>query len=441
MPPPSATTTHLDSSLPQSQALRRVGGAVEGAVESTGPRLLGLGTATPAHRMSQEESLEMFVDIVCADERRARLARALYRKSGVENRHTCVPHQVAYRWCQRSDDQPFEFDQAQFETLLSRPDPLPPVVAGRSAGPTTQERMAMYRLFAPELSEQASRRALSAACILPRDITHLVTVSCTGFGAPGVDLELIQRLQLPASTQRVNVGFMGCHGAINGLRTALGIAASQPEARVLMCAVELCSLHYRFRWDDEGIVGNALFADGAGAVIITQPKTKAVDSSELASDGNGAPTQGAWQLLATGSCFIPDSQQTMSWEVGNHGFEMLLTSEVGDKIEASLAEWLDGWLEQQGLTRDDVDCWGVHPGGPRILDAVERSLELHSTALATSRNVLKQYGNMSSPTVLFILNEFTRQLDRESASAGKTSYALLLAFGPGLMAEVALLAR
>ncbi len=394
------------------------------------PTLLGLGTATPEHRMSQAESLKMFTDIVCEDERQARMARVLYKKSEVENRHTCVPHQVAYNWCQ-----PATVDSdAPRNNLTQAPAVIPQVTGGSSHGPTTLERMRLYAEFASDLALKACQRALDSAAMEPSEITHLVTVSCTGFDAPGVDIELIYQLGLPPSTQRINVGFMGCHGAINGLRAALGIAGADANARVLVCCVELCSLHYRFKWDSEGIVGNALFADGAAAVVISQATT----TNEIGSESSSL---GSWELVDTGSLVLADSKQAMSWRVGDHGFEMLLTSEVGDKIEAGLTQWLNDWLAIRELTLKDVNYWGVHPGGPRILSAVQNSLELSNDALSTSRNILQLNGNMSSPTVLFILNEFLQQyaVDRSlGCDLENPRHCVLLAFGPGLVAEIAM---
>lgn len=402
------------------------------------PSILGIGTATPVHLMSQDESLQMFSDIVCSEERQRRLARALFHKSGVKNRHTIVPHQVAYNWCRTADPSESCSEPSAENTGAARPpidlavpsEVLPKVVGGASQGPTTFERMKLYAHFAPELAIESAKKALANAGCSAGEITHLVTVSCTGFDAPGVDIELINQLQLPHSTQRVNVGFMGCHGAINGIRTALAIAHSDPQARVLLCAVELCSLHYRFQWDSEGIIGNALFADGSASMVICQ---QALSASDSTSDSNAAD----WKLLATGSCLIPDSKQAMSWCVGDHGFEMLLTSEVGDRIEAALSDWLHGWLDAHGVAFSDIDYWGVHPGGPRILSAVGSSLNLPDEALETSRRILSQNGNMSSPTVMFILEDFMRQ--HAEAANDSDGYCVLLAFGPGLVAEIALL--
>ena len=174
-------------------------------------------------------------------------------------------------------------------------------------GPTTGTRLAKYAADAPPLALEASRKALADGDTRPADVTHLVAVSCTGFAAPGVDHALITGLGLRPTVERVNVGFMGCHGAINGLRVA-GAFARDPAARVLLCAVELCSLHYHYGDDPGKVVANALFADGAAAVV------------------NGGST--GWTLRATGSCLIPESAAAMGWTVGDHGFEMMLARAV-----------------------------------------------------------------------------------------------------------------
>lgn len=380
--------------------------------------LLGLGTATPEHCMSQADALRMFTDIVCETERQSRLARVLFRKSDVQSRHTCVPHTVAYNWCQDR-----ESGSAAGLDLAIPPEQLPAVESGASLGPTTQERMELYSRFAIGMAEASARQALDDAQLDAASISHLVVVTCTGFDAPGVDIELIDRLNLRLTTQRINVGFMGCHGAINGLRAAQAIAAADADARVLLCAVETCSLHYRFQWDDEGIIGNALFADGSASAVLSQVEP------------NGErPADAGWRLEATGSSLIPNSRDAMSWRVGDHGFEMQLTSEVAEAIENGFSDWLYEWLSEHGLSKEDIAYWGVHPGGPRILDAVENALQLESPWLETSRSILSQYGNMSSPTVLFILRQFMQQEPRSGAK-----HCLLLAFGPGLAAEAALL--
>jgi predicted naringenin-chalcone synthase len=276
--------------------------------------------------------------------------------------------------------------------------------------------MQVYAQHSGPLAAEASTRALAASGVEPSEITHLVTASCTGFDAPGVDLELIERLGLPVTTQRLNIGYMGCHGAINALRAARGLAASEPAARILICAVELCSLHFQSQWDSELMLGNALFADGSAAIVA------AADAP-----ANSAPCQ----VRATGSCLIRGTKEAMSWRVGDHGFEMSVSNRVPDIIRDNLRGWLTGWLDSHGHSLDSVGSWAVHPGGPRVLRAVEEALDLGPKALEVSWEVLSECGNMSSPTVVFILE---RLLSRPAPLP-----YIMLAFGPGLMVEAALI--
>ena len=274
--------------------------------------------------------------------------------------------------------------------------------------------MAWYETEAPPLAEAAARRALEDASTPVEAITHLVTVSCTGFFSPGLDAALVETLGLPRTVNRTHVGFMGCHGALNGLR----VAAShvwEPEARVLLCAVELCSLHFAYGWDPEMIVANALFADGAAAVV------------GVAAENGEAP---GWSVQAQGTFLMPMSGDAMSWRIGDHGFRMTLSATVPGLIRTNLGGWLEGWLQDQGLGMDDVGSWAVHPGGPRILEAVEDALALENGLLDVSREVLRRHGNMSSPTVLFILERLRK--------TGAALPCVALAFGPGLVVEAML---
>ncbi len=265
------------------------------------------------------------------------------------------------------------------------------------------------------LALEAARRSIEASGVATEDFTHLVTVSCTGFSAPGFDVALIEGLGLPARVERTHIGFMGCHGALNGLRVARAFAESDPEARVLVCAAELCSLHFRQGAESERFVANALFADGAAAVV-------------GAAEWPDRPA--AWRLAASGSYLAPDSAEAIGWRIGDHGFDMELSPRVAGMIAEHLGPWLESWLARQGLGLEDVASWAVHPGGPRILESVRETLDLEESATSVSREVLAECGNMSSPTVLFILD---RLRQRRAALP-----CVALAFGPGLVIEAAL---
>ncbi len=359
--------------------------------------LSGLGTAVPPGILEQTEAAEWSPVFCAADARRARALGMLYRRSGVETRNTVV----------------LKADQGTLQERV----PFYPVASGpEDRGPTTGQRMAWYEAEAPPLAEAAARRAREDASTPVDAITQLVTVSCTGFFSPGLDATLIDALGLPRTVHRTHVGFMGCHGALNGLRVAAS-QAWEAEARVLLCAVELCSLHFAYGWDSEMMVANTLFADGAAAVVGT------------AAQNGETP---GWSVQAQGTFLMPMSGDAMSWRIGDHGFRMTLSAAVPELIRTNLGGWLEGWLQDQGLGMDDVGSWAVHPGGPRILEAVEDALALENGLLDVSREVLRRHGNMSSPTVLFILERLRK--------VGAPLPCLALAFGPGLVVEAMLVA-
>ena len=390
--------------------------------------ILATGTAVPSHTISQAEALTVFQDLACVDDRQRRLAKVLFDRASVENRFTVVPHQSFYQWC--ADDQTPCEQITIGSSLTTVPDPLPAVVAGDCTGLSTGQRMRLYDLYAAQLANASAQKTLESSGISSSSVTHLVTVSCTGFASPGVDVSLIQSLRLPPTVQRMNIGFMGCHGAVNGIRAAMNIVNGDPSATVLVCCVELCSLHCRFLWgddDNERIIGNALFGDGSASLVVT-------------NNDNGSDHGTDWEIIDTGSVLIEDSEASLRWDIGDHGFEMILNSDIGDRIESALSNWLSQWLDQRGLGFDDIDCWAVHPGGPKIISSVQSSLNLSDEQLSVSMDVLRRCGNMSSPTVLFILEEFKKAIADSTATASKTpKHTLIIAFGPGMVAEVALL--
>jgi prepilin-type processing-associated H-X9-DG protein len=275
----------------------------------------------------------------------------------------------------------------------------------------------MYAESATGLATTACRKALADASIDAAGITHLITVSCSGFAAPGVDVQLIRELSLAPDVARTHVGFMGCHGALNALRVARAFADANPDARILVCAIELCSLHHQYGWNPEQIVANALFADGSAALVCGHANDRA--------QGDDKP-----RWLSSGSMVVPQTEDLMSWNIGDHGFQMTLSPRVPDVIQSSLRTWLEGWLAGEGTDLGQIAHWGIHPGGPRILQACVDALQLEPSAIQTSKDVLAEFGNMSSPTILFIVERLIR-----NKTPGP---CVLLAFGPGLTIEAAL---
>lgn len=359
-------------------------------------QIAGIATAVPDELVTQEDAAQLAVNLCGANYGRTATVPALYRRTGVRKRHSVVLKSS-------TNGQPAH--QSFYPT------------AGDATyrGPSTAERMRRYESDALELAQRAARGAIEGAGWDSQDVSHLVAVSCSGFSAPGVDIGLIERLGLRRDVTRTSVGFMGCHGALNGLRAARALGALDARSRVLMCCVELCSLHQQYTDDAQQIVANALFSDGAAAVAGTLSQAD----------------QGACAVINQWSNLLPNTADLMTWRIGDHGFEMTLSPRVPEIVRQAVRPWLTRWLAEHGLSVADIRGWAVHPGGPRILTACADALELRQDQLEPSRQVLAEYGNMSSPTVLFILERLRQQ--EESLPA------VILAFGPGLTIEAALL--
>ncbi|GAA5510395.1 type III polyketide synthase [Novipirellula caenicola] len=396
-------------------------------------KIHGMGTALPSLSVTQEVSAEIANGICCENDQQRRLLSTLYRRTGVKSRHSVLLESDAESshngsavssapLSAETDEvggaQVAEMEPGGSTTLMERANQsfYWPANNATDRGPTTAQRLVAYRDHGEGLAIEACQQAFADCDVSPDEITHLVTISCTGFHAPGVDIALIRQLGLPATVSRTNVGFMGCHGAMNGLRAAKAYADADPNARVLVVAVELCSLHQQYGWEPQRIVSNSLFADGAAAVIGS--------GADKNSDADRVT------LTSSYSAIIPDTEEMMSWAIGDNGFEMYLSAEVPDVIRRATREPLEKWLNQSGLSLSEIQSWAIHPGGPRILDACAESLSLSDDDLLASRSVLSRCGNMSSPTVLFVLNELL--------SSGQKPPTLMLGFGPGLAMEAAL---
>ncbi|MCH7919007.1 MAG: type III polyketide synthase [Planctomycetes bacterium] len=360
--------------------------------------ICGIGTATPEVSMTQEKAAEMAKTFIYDDVATQRALPKLYRMTRVKTRSSIL----------------LKTNSAG----LPEQDFYYPARCATDRGPTTAARMQHFVREAFAIAVVSCRQALAAAGTYPREVTHIITVSCTGFAAPGLDIQLIGELGLPETIQRTHVGFMGCHGALNGLQVAKAIVEGGPQACVLMCCTELCSLHYYYGVDAEKLVANALFADGSAAIV-----------------GRAAPGpaggKGHWRVEACGSLVMPDSQEEMTWIIGDHGFEMTLSASVPSLIAERLKPWMQGWLAGIGFSLTDIRSWAIHPGGPRIVQSTAGCLGLPRSVLRASLETLSEHGNMSSATVLFVIDRLQQDHARTPCVA--------MAFGPGLAIEACLL--
>lgn len=350
--------------------------------------ILAIGTAVPETRLPQRQIRDLLAAQHPGDRLTQRLLTAAFDAAAIETRHTVLSGLAE-----------------------PAPDALPVREGDRLLDPGTRARNDEYRRLAPALFAQAARRALAAADLAPADVTHVITVSCTGLFAPGPDVLLVRDLGLRPTVERTHHGFVGCAAALPALRAAQNIVAAEPDARVLVVCAELCSLHIRVSTDPDQIVAASVFADGAAAAIVAAPGAR----PHLEFDG-----------FAT--VLSEDGAGDMAWTIDDHGFEMTLTSEV-PRIVGREAATVTAWLGAP-------DVWAVHPGGRSILDRFETALDLPPDALDPSRDVLRAYGNMSSATILFILRDLLAQ---DSLPDGTTIGAV--AFGPGLTIESARMRR
>ncbi|MGA2553123.1 MAG: type III polyketide synthase [Burkholderiaceae bacterium] len=275
--------------------------------------------------------------------------------------------------------------------------------------PTTARRMQAFEQFAPRLAQDAlDKLALSEE--ERRAITHVIVTSCTGLYAPGLDYDIVEHLGLNPSVERTFIGFMGCYAAISALKTARHIIRSEPGAKILLVSLELCSLHMQETQNLEQLLAFLVFADGCAAYLVTaEPTGLAIDS-----------------FLAV---VLPDTNPLITWRIGEKGFDMHLSGKVPGELRRGLAA--AGTQITQGADLRSIDLWAVHPGGRTILDAVEQGLELAPEALSDSRHILLNYGNMSSPSVVFVLERLMQH-----ARPGQLGCAM--SFGPGVTAETML---
>lgn len=344
-----------------------------------------IATAVPPYDI--HDAFRRFAQSMLHDDRRnSLLFQRMADKSGIEHRYSCLaPSNLP------------EGDCVDAEGFYLRGD-----------FPDTTARMQKFERDAPPLAQRAVDMLQLGA---ERDrITHLVVTCCTGLSAPGLDLELVERCGLPSTVERTMIGFMGCYAAINALKLARHVVRSEALARVLIVNLELCTLHLKDTTNLEQILSFLLFGDGCAACVVSaEPAGVALDSFH--------------------AVLVPDTRELITWSIRDAGFDMILSGRVPAAIHDGLQ--VHGSEILAGAPAASVDLWAVHPGGRTVLDAVERAFELRPVALASSREILRRYGNMSSATVMFVIERLLR-----SGARGRPGCAM--SFGPGLIAETML---
>jgi predicted naringenin-chalcone synthase len=285
--------------------------------------------------------------------------------------------------------------------------------------PDTATRMAEYERWSKQLASEAVEKVLAETGTDPRQISRLITVSCTGFFAPGLDYYLIDRFRIPLSVKRTNIGFMGCAASLIGFNSVFESMSGQNGSggKILLVSVELCSLHLQAEPTRDNILANMIFADGCAAALFDE-----------------AETEQGLAILSTASYLFPQSAHYMGWKIGNFGFEMILSSDLPKIILSEAVPKLKETLDGQGIPPNNITHWALHPGGRAILDALQRGLQLSDEQMVPSRTILKSYGNLSSASILFVLKEI---LEHGHLKRGDIVGAV--AFGPGLTMETAVL--
>ena len=334
-----------------------------------------ISTATPEHDIHQK-----FIDYalsLLADDRSRILLQALIQRSQIEHRYSIFKPSL------KSD----LLDEDNFYT--------------RRAFPTTKDRMILYERHAFNLA----RKALDQLDLA--NVTHLIITSCTGFYAPGIDLQIIKHYNLQPSIERTMIGFMGCYAAINALKVASHIVNSQKSAQVLIVNLELCSLHLQNTGSIEELLPFLIFADGCAASIVS--------AQELGIE-----------LKSFRSTILPNSSNQIMWHIGESGFDMVLSGLVAQLIATELPKFTNEMLA--GKKPEDFALWAIHPGGRSIIDAVEKGIGLRPEFLKLSREILRRFGNMSSATIMFVLQEMLQQENSRGEGCA-------MAFGPGVVVE------
>lgn len=353
--------------------------------------IVSIATAVPEHCHQQKDILHFMQQAYNLDAADRRKLSFMYHYSGIQNRYSVLKD--------------FSQSPQQWQFINIESNEYTPL----------ERRMQLYKQHALPLSLTAAQRCLSKVAA-GTAITHLITVSCTGMSAPGLDLELVEALALPSNTFRTSVNFMGCYAGVHALKLGKMICDSAPNANVLIVATELCTLHFQQEYTPDNAASSLLFSDGSAAVLMS----------------NCAGAQPVASIQNFHSAIAFKGIKDMSWEISSKGFLMTLSGYVPQLIEEDIAALVAEALEQSDNTKADVGYWCIHPGGRKIVDSIQKQLELTDCDTQPAREVLRQYGNMSSATIFFVLDEICRQA---KTTPKASSRALGVAFGPGLTME------
>jgi predicted naringenin-chalcone synthase len=356
-------------------------------------KIHSIGTALPAYKHLQKDLFEFAAPIHCTDELEKRKLRFVYRQSGIESKYSVLPD--------------FSAADASENIFATNDEKIPSI----------EERMALYNEHALALSVAAIEDCIKDK-IDKKDITHLLTVSCTGLSAPGLDLLVMEQMGLPKNIMRTSVNFMGCYAAIHAMKIADAFCKSSPSANVVVVCTELCTLHFQEDKSEDNVMSTLLFGDGSAAMLLSS-----------ATDGKGLHIQNFYsEVLEAG-------KNEMAWQLSSRGFLMKLSGLIPNLIQQDFLALTENALKGSKLSVADIDQWCIHPGGRKIIDSIANSLSLTKEHFQDAYDVLKEFGNMSSPTVLFVLKRIFEKMQQQET--GQNIFGA--AFGPGLTMETFLL--
>lgn len=352
--------------------------------------IVSISTAVPDHCHNQRDILHFMQEAYRLNDTDKRKLAFLYSHSGIDKRYSVLPDYSLPK-------EKWNFITGSIEDV-----------------PDLNVRMHLFKQHALPLSIKAITKCIDGF-IDPSAITHLITVSCTGMSAPGLDLEIMEALNLSPNIFRTCVNFMGCYAAIHALKLGQMLCDKEDNANVLIVSTELCTLHFQQEYTLDNASSSLLFADGSAAVLLS----------------NSLHAETVFSLESFYSKVAFKGKQDMAWELNTKGFLMTLSGYIPQLIEEDISYLVKEALGKNGLNNEDITHWCLHPGGRKILDTIESELQLNQNHLCYSRNVLANYGNMSSPTILFVLKEIMDEVKQTK----KPSKTFGVAFGPGLTME------
>ena len=357
-------------------------------------RVISIGTAVPSYQTNQVEILE-FMKQAYADPLIARKLSVLFAHSGISTRNSVLP----------------DFNVKDEAGFFQSADGVPDVL----------ERQDQFKLKVIPLAMAAIEDSFQAVhpVLDKKDVTHLITVTCTGLYSPGIDTAIIHELSLRPDIMHTSVNFQGCNAAFPAMQMADIIARSDEDALVMVVCVELCTLHFQSKPADDYLVSNTIFGDGAAVVLVT--------SDEQARKCKLA----GFEIKGFYSWLLHQGKDLLGWNISPRAFEMILDAALPELIGEHVETVLEKAFMHYKISRDQIQFWAVHPGGKRILDSFRKKIKLEREDLKYSYSVLDNHGNMSSPTILFVL----QAIWKTHPKVGEKIVAL--GFGPGLSIDTA----